>query len=229
MNRERRAVLRTLAQAAIVALPGPAILLRAGSDAQPLAAQARRVIDAFAYLGEPFSDEALAPFRAAETIGDETAMIDAIERLFARRCLVAVRINPEGRVSLERGPADARLVEQGWRAFIVKVRNEAGTTARLAMDSPQARPVYRPATANAFASPSVGAPDIAARWPALDMFDDKPLEPQLSGLTIEYRIATLYSRDRGKREAQIGATAGGGSDDIGFRNRVAIVFSVDPS
>src|SRR5262249_52787410 len=110
-----------------------------------------------------------------------------------------------------------------------KVRNEAGTTARLAMDSPQARPVYRPATGNAIAPPSVRPSDIADRWLALDMLDDKPLEPQLSGLAIEYRIATLYSRDRGKREAQIGATAGGGSDDIGFRNRVAIVFSVDPS
>jgi hypothetical protein len=230
MDRERRAVLRRLAQVAIVALPGPRILFGAvRPDTQPLAAQARRVIDAFAYLGEPFAADALQPFRTAEDTGDETAVIDAIDRLFGRRCLVAVRINPEGRVSVERGAADARLVEQGWRAFIVKVRNEAGITARLAMESPQARPVYRPATGNAIAPPSVRPADIADRWLALDMFDDKPLEPQLSGLPIEYRIATLYSRDRGTREAQVGATAGGGSDDLGFRNRVAIVFTIDPS
>src|SRR5262249_3291407 len=112
MNRERRAVLRTLAQAAIVALPGPAILLRAGSDAQPLAAQARRVTDACAYLGDLFAEGAGALFRAAERRGDETGMIAAIERLSAGRSLVGVRTNPGGRVSLGGGPADARLVEQ---------------------------------------------------------------------------------------------------------------------
>jgi hypothetical protein len=230
VDRHRRDVLRGLAHCAIVALPYPRLLLgRPAVDAQPLAAQARRVIDAFAYLGEPFSADALQPFHEAENAAGEPAMLAAIERLFADRCLVDVRINPEGRVSIDRGSADARLVEQGWRAFIVKVRNEAGTTARLAMESPQARPVYRPATGNAMAPPSVRPADIADRWLALEMFDDKPLEPRLSGLPLEYRIAMLYSRDRGRREAQMGAVAGSGSEDIGFRNRVAIVFSVDPS
>ena len=227
---DRRDVLRGFAQFAIAALPGPRLLLGTSPlDAQPLAAQARRVIDALAYLGEPFPPEALQPFQAAERTGGDAAMLDAIERLCATRCLVDIRINPEGRVSLERGAADARLVEQGWRAFLVKVRNEAGTTARLAMESPQARPVYRPGTGNAMAPPSVRPADIADRWLALEMFDGKPLEPQLSGVPIEYRIVTLYSRDRGTREAQLGATAGSGSDDIGFRNRVAIVFRIDPS
>jgi hypothetical protein len=79
------------------------------------------------------------------------------------------------------------------------------------------------------APPSVRPSDIADRWLALEMYDDKPLEPQLSGLPLEYRIVTLYSRDRGTREAQLGATIGSGSEDIGFRNRAAIVFRVDPS
>jgi hypothetical protein len=230
MDRARRALLRSLAQFAIVALPAPRLLAAARvDDAQPLAAQARRVIDALAWLGEPFSADALQPFREAEQSADPAAIVAAIEGLFGGRCLVEVRINPEGRVSLERGGADARLVEQGWRAFIVKVSNEAGTTARLVMESPQARPVYRPATGNAMAPPSVLPADVADRWLALEMFDDKPLEPRLSGLPIEYRIVTLYSRDRGRREAQVGATAGSGSEDIGFRNRVAVLFHVDPS
>ena len=60
-------------------------------DAQPLAAQARRVIDAFAYLGEPFSPDALLRFWTAEQSADEAAILDAIEQLFAARCLVNVR------------------------------------------------------------------------------------------------------------------------------------------
>ena len=39
----------------------------------------------------------------------------------------------------------------------------------------------------------------------------------------------LYSRDQGRREAQIGASVSPGTEDIGFRNRVAIVFTAAPS
>ena len=134
MDPERRAVLRSLAQFALVALPHPRIFLGPSRfDIQPLAAQARRVIDALAYLGEPFSDASLQRFHAAENTSDGSAMLAAIESVFAERCLVEVRINPEGRVAVDRGRAEGRLVEQGWRAFLVKVRNESGTTGRLAI------------------------------------------------------------------------------------------------
>ena len=61
------------------------------------------------------------------------------------------------------------------------------------------------------------------------MFDEKPLEPRLSGLDLEYRVVTLYSRDRGRREAQLGASVGSGSEDIGARNRLAVLFQIEPS
>jgi hypothetical protein len=227
----RRAVLRTLAELPLAALP----LLRAvrldanGVELQPLLAQVRRVLDAMDALGEPFAATDVTALTAAENAGDAASIAAAVERLLASRCLAEVRINPEARVAVTRGPADARLVEHGWRAFLIKVHNEAGVSARLAMESPQARPVYRPATGNAMAPPSVRQSDIVDRWLALEMYDEKPLEPRLSGLSLEYRIVTLYSRDRGRREAQLGATIGSGSEDIGFRNRVAIVFRVDPS
>src|SRR5436309_1447837 len=89
------------------------------------------------------------------------------------------------------------------------------TLAQFAIAMPQARPVYRPGTGNAMAPPTVRPADVVDRWLALDMFDDKPMEPPLSGLELEYRIVTLYSRDRGAREAQLGATLGTGTDDIG--------------
>ena len=230
MNVERRVVLRTLAQFAIAAVPLRHGLLAAPrGDIQPLLSQVRRIVDAMRSLGEPFADADLVRLRTAEDGGDEAGILAAIELLLDSRCLVEVRINPEGRVSIERGRADARLVEQGWRAFLVKVRNEAGVTSALALESPQARPVYRPATGNSIAPVSVHPADIADRWLALEMFDARPLEPRLSGLELEFRIVSLYSRDRGKREAQLGATAASGSEDIGFRNRVAVVFQIDPS
>ena len=231
MNVERRIVLRALAQLGMVALPlGRSRLLASEDvDVQPLLAQVRRVIEAMQYLGEPFPDAEVAALTSIADSGNEPAIIAAVDRLFAARCLADIRINPEGRISIARGAADARLVEQGWRAFLVKVRNEAGLTGRLLVESPQARPVYRPATGDSIAPVSVGPSDIRDRWLALEMFEGKPMEPQLSGLELEYRIVALYSRDRGRREAQLGALAGTGSEDIGFRNRVAVMFQIDPS
>lgn len=230
MSIERRIVLRTLAQFAMVGWPGARVLFAARPvDVQPLLSQTRRIIEAMAALGEPFGDADRERLKAAEDSGDEPTILAAIDRLLGTRCLAEVRINPESRTSIARGPAAPRLVEQGWRAFLVKVRNEAGVTARLTIESPQARPVYRPATGNAIAPPSVRPGDILDRWLALEMFDDKPMEPRLSGLELEYRIVSLYGRDRGKREALLGAAAGAGSEDIGFRNRVAITFDVEPS
>ena len=228
---DRRALLRAFGELAALAVPllAGVRLQAAATELQTLLAQIRRVLEAMRALGEPLADADVAALTAAENSGDAAAIAAAVERLVAGRCLASVRINPEGRVSIARGAADARLVEQGWRAFLIKVQNEAGVTARLVLESPQARPVYRPATGNAMAPPSVRPADVRDRWLALEMYDEKPLEPQLSGLPLEYRVVTLYSRDRGTREAQLGAVVGSGSEDIGFRNRVAIVFHVDPS
>ncbi len=61
------------------------------------------------------------------------------------------------------------------------------------------------------------------------MYDKQPLKPQLSGLGLEYRIVNLYSRDRGKREAVIGFNVGQGTQDLGFRNTVPILFDCQPA
>jgi hypothetical protein len=206
-----------------------AAVFAAPLDQQPLVASVRRLVDAMAYLGEPFDREAVGAFERAAGADDLAQVQAAIDRLVDPRCLLAVRINPESRVTVSRGAAPATLVEDGWRAFLVKVQNEAGVTAPLTVESPQARPVYRPATGNAMAPPSVTQADVRDRWLALQMHDEKPLEPALSGLPLEYRIVLLYSRDRGQREAQLGAIAGTGSEDVGFRNRVAVLFTADPA
>jgi hypothetical protein len=187
------------------------------------------VIDAMAYLGEPFSDADRALLDAAANMSDEARAVEEIQRVLDARCLLVIRINPESRVSVTRGAAPPRLVEQGWRAFLMKVQNETGATGTLAVESPQARPVYRRGTGLAMAPHSVLPADVADRWLVVDTFRDKPLEPQLSGLDLEYRIVQLHSRDAGRREAQLGAQLGVGTEDIGFRNRTAVLFEIAPS
>jgi len=102
-----------------------------GVELQPLLADVRRLMEAMAWLGEPFSDAERASISAAANSNDETRAVVEIQRILDPRCLLSIRINPESRVSSARGAAPPRLVEHGWRAFLMKVRNEAGATGQL--------------------------------------------------------------------------------------------------
>ena len=209
-----------------------------GVEAQPLVAQVRRLVEAMDYLGEPFSPadkQALA--RAADEEDAGRALV-AIQTILDKRTLAYITISPESRVSVQRGPTEATLVERGWRSFLVKVRNDAGVTAQLKAASPNALPVYargiNPQIPGGFSlepkpAQRITPREVSERWLELSMFDKQPLEARLSGLAIEYRIIQLYSRDRGRREAQIGFNVGQGTQDIGYRNDVPILFNCLPS
>src|SRR6185503_370574 len=67
------------------------------------------------------------------------------------------------------------------------------------------------------------------RWIFLLSYDQQPLTPKLSGLELEYRIVQLYSRDRGQREATLAFDVGQGTQDLGFRNEVPILFTCAPA
>jgi hypothetical protein len=110
------------------------------------------------------------------------------------------------------------LAEKGWRCFLVKVVNEAGVTAPLKAQSANARPL-------------AGSPpdEVADRWLDLQVFAQQPLEPSLSGLKVEYRILELYSRDAGKRDATLSFNVGQGTQDLGFRNEISVLFDCQPA
>jgi len=181
LNR-RRAIGALLQFTALVYPLGRALL--AAVEVQPLAAQVKRLLDAMEYLGEPFSASERERLDTAANLSDQTRAIEEIQRVFDARCLFSVRINPESRVSVERGAAPARLVEQGWRSFLIKVRNEAGVTGVLNLESPQARPVFQPSTGAPIAPESVRPSDIADRRLELDNYAQKPMEPQLFGFFL---------------------------------------------
>ena len=142
----RRDAVSSILQAALLAHPlGSRLLMMAvpsltrgdaHTDLQPLMAEVRRLVEAMEYLGEPFAEADRARLDAAANMGDEARAVAEIQRVLDPKCLLVVRINPESRVSTERGAAPARLVEHGWRAFLMKVRNEAGVTGALDAESP---------------------------------------------------------------------------------------------
>ncbi|HEX5104915.1 MAG TPA: CehA/McbA family metallohydrolase, partial [Pirellulaceae bacterium] len=196
---------------------------------QPLAAQAKRIAEALAYLGEPLSKEQQAALEKAASNMKPEESVEAIQKVLDPRCLAGVNINPESRVKVARGPAAAELAEQGWRVFLVKVHNEAGVTAALRASSPNAAPLHTRSTSSPAPKTTVKPEDVPIRWMDITTFDSQPLSPKLSGLELEYRIVQIYSRDKGKREATIGFDVGQGTQDIGFRNEIAVLFECEPA
>lgn len=189
----------------------------AGVEAQPLLVQVQRLGEAMAFLGEPLPAADQAALAALKADGGE-AVASKVQEVLDRHCLAFITINPESRVKVVAGPAAPELSEAGWRHFLIKVHNEAGVTAPLAVESPQAKPL-----------PNAAAGELADRWLEASMFESPPLEKPLSGLKLEYRLLQLYSRDAGKRSAVLAFNAGQGTQDLGFRADLTLTFNCDPA
>jgi hypothetical protein len=200
---------------------------------QPLVAATGRLVDALNYVGAPLQAEDDKALRTALKDTKAATSIKTIQQVLDKYCVAGVHINPESRVKVAEGPAKKELVQQGWRSFLVKVRNEAGINPALKSESPNALPLYmrgkgarqRPQTDDKLVPPS----ELGQRFLDIAMFDRQPLKPRLSGLALEYRIIQLYSRDVGRREAKLAFNIGQGTQDIGFRNNVPILFNCVPA
>jgi hypothetical protein len=198
-------------------------------EGQPLAAQVRRVVEALDRLGQPLPGPLKARLTKALEATDPDASVRPIQEALDAACLIGVRINPESRVTAVQGPARPDLIQGGWRVFLVKVHNEAGVTAALRAESPNAAPLYRASTGSPEPTATVPPAEIPRRWMDLRMFDDRPLNRTLSGLAVEYRLVQVYSRDAGPREATIRLDVGQGTQDLGFRGDVDILFQSEPA
>lgn len=196
---------------------------------QPLASATQRLIEALDYLGSPLSEDDLSAIQEVLISEDHTQAIVDIQKILDAYCLTGVNINPESRVKVKEGPVDKELMQQGWRTFLVKVHNEAGVTAPLAAESVNAAPLYKRSTGSADPEMTVPKSDIPHRFLDIVVYANPPLKASLSGLELEYRIVQLYSRDAGKREAMLGFNVGQGTQDIGFRSEVPILFDCVPA
>ncbi len=196
---------------------------------QPLAQQARRLESALRYLGEPLSASERQAIDAALALADEGAGVAQIEQVLDRRVLVRVHINPESRVRVEQGAAAPELVQGGTRLFLVKVLNDGGVTAPLVVQSPNMGRVYLPSRNSPEPKMELTEAHVRDRWGEFSIYTQPPMRQRLSGLGIEYVILQVYSRDAGQRSAVLGFSVGQGSQDIGFRNDIEVLFSARPA
>lgn len=213
--------------AGVLGLPMPVLTAEfprvTSVEVQPLRAQAHRVVAAMEYLGFPLVEEDRRELGKAMEEDQPEAARAGIQRVLDRYALFGVHINPEMRVKVSQGPARPVLMEQGWTQFLVKVHNEAGTTAELKATSPNADEVFR---REGDRRPLARDDDL---WLEIQMFNAQPLNATLGGLELEYRIIQLHSRDQGRREATFSFNVGQGTQDLGFRNEVAVLFDCRPA
>ena len=199
--------------------------------AQPLLAQALRLRDALSFLGSSLSASDVSRLNTLKGKAADAGTIKMIQEILDPYCLAIVNINPETRVKVLRGAAKARLVQSGWVSFLIKVNNEAGVTAQLNVESPNAEtPLYAPMyQQRADEKKKLTAAQVANRFLELQLYRNPPMLPNLSGLKMEYAILQVYCKDAGKREADISFNVGQGTQDIGFRNATSILFSIGPA
>jgi hypothetical protein len=225
-----------LSDALVLSVPGATARARGQepgtAEGQPLAANVERVVRAMESLGAPLPAETVAELAKAGGERDVRRLQDHLDP----HALLSVTINPEERVKVVRGSAPAVLQQGGYTPVLVKVVNEAATTKTLRIGSPQSGPVTSGAADLSMARQDQrhlkdgeirgGAP---GRFLQVEMVTDPPMTPNLSGLRVEYSVAIVYSSESGRREATIGFDIGQGTQDLGFRGEIPVLFEVRPA
>jgi hypothetical protein len=146
-----------------------------------------------------------------KNVSDESA--GKIQKLLNDQCLIGVSINPESRVKAARGPRPAELVAGKESVVLVRVLNEAGVTHALSLEGPQ------------IIGPKENAKE---RWLHATVYPEHSSSQKLSGQKMEYVLLRLKAEKAGKREATLVFDVGQGTQDLGFRAEVPILFTISP-
>jgi hypothetical protein len=184
-----------------------------GVDTRALQVQSHQLLDALAKMKADLPPETERELRALvkeeKKASHETAV--KIQKLLNDQCLVGVSINPESRVKAARGPRPAELRGGKDTVVLIRVLNEAGVTHGLSVQSSQMR---APGESN------------KEKWLEIAVYPDKPSEQKLSGQRVEYVLLRLKAHEAGKREATLIFDVGQGTQDLGFRAEVPILFTI---
>jgi hypothetical protein len=204
---------------------------RRAADGQPLAANVHRLLQTLDSLGAP--PEASRRDQITKAIAAEDSA--ALQTMLDPMALFVVEINPELRVKVKRGPGDPVLQQGGYSPIVVKIINDATLARSLHISSSQAGAIYAGASEGILlrqAQTELGKnqnTNRERRFLDVEMFDQSPMTARLSGLNIEYALALIHCSEAGSREATIAFDVGEGTQDLGFRSEIPVLFSVRPA
>jgi hypothetical protein len=184
------------------------------SDAKAFQAHCRNLLQALDSLKVPLPEAIDKELRAylQNDRQHADAVVEKMQKLLDARCLVGVSINPESRVKAARGPLRAELTLGRETLVLIRVQNDAGVTHPLVIGGPQVRPS--------------GEQSGKEQWLKAHLHRKPPLNPKLSGQKVEYLILGLTPHETGKREATLKFDVGQGTQDLGFRAEVPILFTI---
>jgi hypothetical protein len=205
--------------AGAVLLLAPAAARAQNVEGQPLAENAKRLLKALDFLGNPLPADTTKALTAAAADRDAAA----IQKILDEQVSVIVTLNPEARVKAAKGPAKMALQQSGYVPLLIKVVNDSTVTKPLRISSPQAGPIFAGGAAGNKGKPSKD------HFLDVDMYSKPPMTGELSGLKVEYAIALISSSEAGKREVTLSFDVGQGTQDLGFRGEVPILFDIKPA
>jgi hypothetical protein len=208
------AALLAMPALAVAQVPGPVAV-----EGQPLGGNVTRLLKALDFLGNPLPPETVKALQAAADARDAQKM----QQLLDPHITAFVTLNPEARVKVTRGPAKLALQQSGYVPLLIKVINDSTVTKPLRVSSPQAGPIYSGGAAGDKLKVNKGS------FIDVEMFTKQPMTPDLSGLKAEYAIVLISSSEAGKREVTLGFDVGQGTQDLGFRGEVPILFHIQPA
>lgn len=159
-------------------------------EAQPLISAITQLSEAMEYIGTPLPAGVISDLEKLNPGDEDLYVTQRIQEVLDPLCIASVVVQEQGAPIVTSSFANLELVQQGWRSFLVKVVNKPGRRGRLLVESPNAKPLPH--------SPSELVP---SRWMQLSSYDGQPMNPNLSGLGLEYRILRIYSRDQGDKRA----------------------------
>lgn len=183
---------------------------------QPYFAQLGRVVDVLRDLGDPIDPDDVALLENLARTPSSTDITRA-EKALERYVLLRCHIDQQGKAVTTPGAATTKLVEQGWRSFLVRVDNPFAFQGEVDLISDTGEPegdlILPSQRNNNSIEPALPwgysvdhpmqQPDYAARWMGYKFYSGQLMPPRLSGLGIEYRVLQLYSRDRGRKSAYL--------------------------
>lgn len=164
-----------------------------------LTALARRLAKEQAKIPLPIRQH-LTHLVAEKETGKATALLASI-------VLLEVDINPESRVKLRAGAARAQIRSREAVLFLVRISNASGVTAPLRLTAHE-RPVSKK-----------GA--LTLRLEGIEKEGDPA---KLHGQPVEYVLLRALCTEPGSREVILTLDVGQGTQDLGFRSEVPILF-----
>ena len=142
---------------------------------------------------------------------EDSLLLNEIQKILDPLCLLGMNINPEGRVTVYKGPACQELWEGEWKPFLVKVKNNPGWSGPI----------------SATWIPSVK--DEKQLFEAKFFFRAQSFFPELQGLGLEYKLLLIKANQPGQLSGKFLFEIGQGKQDVGFKNDIFLHCDVLPT